>query len=317
MTDNSSAQPLKVFLCHASSDKPKVRQLYKYLCDNGFDAWLDEEKLLPGHDWQVEIPKAVRAADAVIVCLSKTSINKEGYVQKEIVFALDIADEKPEGKIYLIPARLEDCKVPDRLSRWHWVDLFAANGGKKLLSALFSRVDDLKTNAPHTKMDFVDVFSYGDAEPIPAISTMDDEDYYSSPVIKKPVMPKLSIDEKKRVAIEFHKIMLPTVGALSGFGATLTFSYFIATLAINTSSGSGFMFIFLLLVAVLTGGVGSFYLNEYYQTQNIPIWFRYLSAIAIFYILGLLLDFVSCIMLPILLIVGIGFLVLYLYKEKG
>jgi hypothetical protein len=49
----------------------------------------------------------VRAADAILVCLSPDSINKEGYVQKEIKYALDVADEKPEGVIFFIPARLE------------------------------------------------------------------------------------------------------------------------------------------------------------------------------------------------------------------
>ena len=106
-------RPLKAFLCHASGDKPAVREMYKRLVFEGVDAWLDKEKLLPGQDWRVEIPKAVQEADVVIVFLSKNSITKEGYVQKEIKIALDIAEEKPEGTIFLIPARLEECLVPE------------------------------------------------------------------------------------------------------------------------------------------------------------------------------------------------------------
>lgn len=129
-------QPLKAFLCHASGDKPAVREMYKRLVFEGVDAWLDKEKLLPGQDWRVEIPKAVQEADVVIVFLSKKSVSKEGYVQKEIKFALDIAEEKPEGTIFLIPARLEECLVPERLSRWQWVDLFEDNGFVQLLRSL-------------------------------------------------------------------------------------------------------------------------------------------------------------------------------------
>ena len=129
-------RPLKVFLCHASGDKPPVRELYKHLVNEGVDAWLDQEKLLPGQDWRLEIPQAVHAADVVVVCLSNKSLTKEGYVQKEIKFALDIAEEKPEGAIFLIPARLEDCSVPERLSRWHWVDLYEENGFSRLLRSL-------------------------------------------------------------------------------------------------------------------------------------------------------------------------------------
>jgi hypothetical protein len=44
-------------MCHSSSDKPKVRKLFARLRHNGFDQWLDEEKLEPGQDWQVEIKK--------------------------------------------------------------------------------------------------------------------------------------------------------------------------------------------------------------------------------------------------------------------
>jgi outer membrane protein assembly factor BamD (BamD/ComL family) len=133
---DTERQPLKVFLCHASGDKPLVRDLYKRLVAEGVDAWLDKEKLLPGQDWRLEIPKAVKEADVVVVCLSNKSVTKEGYVQKEIKFALDIAEEKPAGAIFLIPARLEDCIVPERLSRWQWVDLYEENGFIQLLRSL-------------------------------------------------------------------------------------------------------------------------------------------------------------------------------------
>ena len=138
---NEEKRLLKVFLCHASGDKPPVRQLYKDLVAEGVDAWLDQEKLLPGQDWRLEIPRAVREADVVVICLSKKSITKEGYIQKEIRFALDIAEEKPEGTIFLIPARLEDCTVPERLGRWQWVDLYDENGFLKLLRSLKLRAN--------------------------------------------------------------------------------------------------------------------------------------------------------------------------------
>ena len=138
MTD-SPHQPLNVFLCHSSGDKPAIRDLYQRLQAEGIQPWLDEEDLLPGQDWDREIRKAVRAADVVLVCLSKSSVNKAGFVQKEIKLALDIADEQPEGSIFLIPVKLEECTVPDRLSRWQWVNLFEERGYSGLLRALQAR----------------------------------------------------------------------------------------------------------------------------------------------------------------------------------
>ncbi len=134
---------LRVFLCHASGDKPAVRGLYQRLLNDEFQPWLDEEDLLPGQRWQDEIPRAVRSADVVLVCLSPRSVGKEGYVQKEIKFALDVADEKPEGTIFLIPLRLEDCAVPERLSPWHWVDYWLPKGYERLLRALRARAASL------------------------------------------------------------------------------------------------------------------------------------------------------------------------------
>ncbi len=135
---------LRVFLCHASQDKPAVRELYKRLAaEKWIDPWLDEEEILPGQDWNHEIEKAIRSADAILICLSSKSVSKEGYVQKEIKRALDIAAEKPDGTIFIVPLRLEECEVPPRLSKWQWVDLFTPNAHEKLIKSLRLRAGAL------------------------------------------------------------------------------------------------------------------------------------------------------------------------------
>jgi tetratricopeptide (TPR) repeat protein len=50
---------LSIFLCHASEDKPPVRDLYQRLQNDQLRPWFDEEDLLPGQNWQVEISKAL------------------------------------------------------------------------------------------------------------------------------------------------------------------------------------------------------------------------------------------------------------------
>jgi phosphonate transport system substrate-binding protein len=129
---------LKVFLCHAHADRDPVRRLYARLKNDGVDAWLDKEKLLPGQDWELEIRKAVRDADIVVVCLSK-QFNQAGFRQKEVRLALDTAMEKPEGEIFIIPARLEECDNLESLRKWHWVDLFQEDGYEMLMRALQAR----------------------------------------------------------------------------------------------------------------------------------------------------------------------------------
>src|SRR5215216_2851296 len=78
---------LKVFLCHSHSDGVAVRDLFRYLRREGVDVWLDKEKLLPGAAWDLEIRKAVRTSDVIVVCLSK-KFNEAGYRQKEVRLAL-------------------------------------------------------------------------------------------------------------------------------------------------------------------------------------------------------------------------------------
>jgi len=149
---------LRIFLCHASQDNPIVRELYQKLVTEGWiDPWLDEEKLLPGMDWDMEIEKAVEAADAVIVCLSKNSISKEGYVQKELRFVLDIADEKPEETIFVIPLRVDDCLRPRRLKKWQYVDYFPEERRtwalNRVLESFSFRARSIGINGENTKTE--------------------------------------------------------------------------------------------------------------------------------------------------------------------
>ena len=120
-----SPRKLRVFLCHSSTDKPAVRWLHSQLQAEGWiDPWLDEVKLLPGQDWTFQIEKAVEDSDAVIICLSNNSVTKEGFLQKELRYALEIALEKPLYTTFLIPVRFDNCPIPRSLRSLQYVDLF-------------------------------------------------------------------------------------------------------------------------------------------------------------------------------------------------
>lgn len=136
---NFANRPLTVFLCHASQDKPVVRELASRLADEGWiDPWLDEKKLLPGQDWRLKIEEAVETSDVVIICLSSNSVSKEGYVQKELRYAREIAFEKLEDSIFLIPLRLDDCSVPRGLRFYQWGDYFGENKNESYATLLES-----------------------------------------------------------------------------------------------------------------------------------------------------------------------------------
>lgn len=141
---NISETKLNVFLCHSPLDKPVVQELYQKLLFEGWvDPWLDKEKLLPGQIREVEIEKAMESTDVSIVFLSKNSVSKEGAVQKEIRKVLDVSEEKPEGEIFLIPVRLDDCEIPRNLSKWQWADYSDESAYQHIRKALLHRFQNL------------------------------------------------------------------------------------------------------------------------------------------------------------------------------
>jgi TIR domain len=115
----------KVFIAYAHEDAAAAERLYGGLANSGFDPWIDRRKLLPGQNWPRAIRNALETSDFVVTCFSSNSVNKKGGFQAEIRYALDCGSRIPLDDIYLIPVRLDDCRVPARIQREvQWVDLF-------------------------------------------------------------------------------------------------------------------------------------------------------------------------------------------------
>ncbi|HSE17585.1 MAG TPA: toll/interleukin-1 receptor domain-containing protein [Pyrinomonadaceae bacterium] len=140
---NQSKGP-RVFLAHASEDKNVVRELYGRLKSSGFEPWLDEIDILPGQNWRIEVPKAIRESNIFIACFSRQSVKKHGYVQKEFRLALTTYAEKPAGSIFLIPLRLDECDLPEleipefgvKLADIQWVDYWKSDGFDALVKSI-------------------------------------------------------------------------------------------------------------------------------------------------------------------------------------
>ncbi len=96
---------------------------------------------------RVFLCQAVESSDAVIVCVSSTSVAKEGYVQKELRQVLNIALEKLEGAIFVLPVRLDLCPLPRQLRDRQSLDYFPstqqAAAFDKLKRSLKIRKDNL------------------------------------------------------------------------------------------------------------------------------------------------------------------------------
>jgi hypothetical protein len=118
-------QNIQVFISYAKEDWEKALKLYNSLQnEKGLNPWIDRESLLPGQKWRPAIIDAIRKSRYFIALLSSNSVNKKGYVQRELKQALDILDEYPEWGVFIIPVRLDNCQISDnKLKEIHNVDL--------------------------------------------------------------------------------------------------------------------------------------------------------------------------------------------------
>lgn len=126
-TDSSHCE--HVFICYAHDDeeatKKLVSDLKPILEKKNIEVWIDEESLIGGEKWRVAIPSAIKDSLAFLSIMSKKSVDKEGYIQKELRYALDKLDELPEPGIFIIPVRLEECEPShSRINDLNWVDMF-------------------------------------------------------------------------------------------------------------------------------------------------------------------------------------------------
>lgn len=128
-----------IFLSYAKEDFKVAKKLYQSLTNSGFRVWFDDVSLLPGQNWKHEIQQAINKSKAFIALLSKNSISKRGYVQKELRLGFEALDLIPHSDIYLIPVRSEEC-TPEHptLKDIHWVDIFPNydSGIEKIISAI-------------------------------------------------------------------------------------------------------------------------------------------------------------------------------------
>ncbi|HET9055741.1 MAG TPA: TIR domain-containing protein [Chitinophagaceae bacterium] len=152
----------KVFISYAREDRDTAEKLFDFLTLYRYEPWLDKKKLLPGQDWNTEIRLALKKADFIVLLLSKTSIAKRGFVQREFKLALEYCEEKLDSDIYIIPCKIDDCEVPDKLSKFQWAELNTPESFEQILSSLnlqrkkYEELERLKISA-NTTFEFNEI----------------------------------------------------------------------------------------------------------------------------------------------------------------
>ncbi|SPP93665.1 TIR domain-containing protein [Bradyrhizobium vignae] len=112
-----------IFISYASEDEPIASKLYQLLKSKKLNVWMDKKELKPGQEWETQIWRAATSADFFCLLLSPRSVNKRGFIRKEVRFALDKWKEKLPEDIYLIPCRIERAEPPFELKHLQYTDL--------------------------------------------------------------------------------------------------------------------------------------------------------------------------------------------------
>lgn len=145
--ESSQSKPRQVFLSYAHADSAVARRIVDELSGAGLRIRISEWELQPGDSIASRIIEAVSSSDLLLVLLSPNSINSR-WVQSELNTAL--SRELQTRAITVIPALIEDCKIPPPLANLVYLDLCSdlEGGIRRLIQQLgiapdidFSRLD--------------------------------------------------------------------------------------------------------------------------------------------------------------------------------
>jgi TIR domain-containing protein len=123
------------FISYSRQDKDRVMPIYERLKQAGLDVWIDRDGIKPGADWEETIRRQMLKARRILIFVSR-SLNDGGFILAELGLARAIAKHRAKASNFLIPVRLDDCQIPPILAHLDAMDLFEADGERRLAELL-------------------------------------------------------------------------------------------------------------------------------------------------------------------------------------
>jgi predicted ATPase len=133
--------PLSIFISYSHADSAFADQLETDLRKQGFETWMDRQRLAGGQRWRRELQEAVEQAQVLLIVLSPDAIDSLS-VQVEFDYALELSK-------LLIPVYYRQCNVPMELRAIQWIDFRHSyeQGIAALLQALHSQQESATPQA--------------------------------------------------------------------------------------------------------------------------------------------------------------------------
>ena len=106
--------PGKTFFSYSRADAEFTRKLATDLREAGADLWIDQLDIQPGTRWDLEIEKALKEADTLLVVLSPNAVTSNN-IMDEISYAI-------ENNKRVIPTLIKQCDIPFRIKRFQYIN---------------------------------------------------------------------------------------------------------------------------------------------------------------------------------------------------
>jgi hypothetical protein len=135
---------LIIFLNYAPGDIENARKVRRRIQEyRGVSVWIDEDDLLPGQNRELEIRKVIKTAEIVVTLLSVQALSTKSPFHTRLRRAIEVADEQPEGTIFIITVKLEPCVVPENLEKWQPVNMYEDGAYEKIFRSIRLRAEAL------------------------------------------------------------------------------------------------------------------------------------------------------------------------------
>ncbi|NAS13674.1 toll/interleukin-1 receptor domain-containing protein [Poritiphilus flavus] len=103
----------QLFISYSRANIDFVTDLVNRLKEQGVSVWFDRD-IPSGSHWDNTIEKEIKAADTLVIVLSKTSVASQNVLD-EASYAIRLNKR-------IIPIQIEECEIPMRLARYQFID---------------------------------------------------------------------------------------------------------------------------------------------------------------------------------------------------